>query len=354
MQNNTARQKRQSCEACRTRKLKCSGYTGERRSCTRCLTLNVVCHYQDKGIPGRPRKQRRPESREGERGETREDEHRELRHLAFAPSPPVTDSSSTGSIDGSNDDRQTTSTSSHQSQSQHRLGGGSSPASISCHCADDVSASVRALRHRAQAVSHAIVGDLRVGTDLVERLLTCPICYDIKKAPRLTIENVLLIGRLMHEVTTGYRRYLRWVGSDTNGEGGSRQDSVSVGGVEFEINRHMVHKVVRQGLQADAARLTDLGGRFALRQHNRHMVGHETCPDPDGRCWRERYDMDTDPLDICPQNAAARTLTPCYRVVDAICLGIKAFADDVGQPDTQALQAQQTQQASRVIGVGGQ
>lgn len=167
----------------------------------------------------------------------------------------------------------------------------------------------------------------------MERLLTCPICYDIKKAPRLTIENVLLIGRLMHEVTTGYRRYWRWVGGGGGGGDLGKQDTIRIGGVQFEVNRRMVHAVVRQGLQADAARLTDLGGRFALRQHNRHLVGHETCPDPEGRCWRERYDMDNDPLDICPQNAAARMLTPCYRVVDAICGGIKVFADDVGGAD---------------------
>ncbi|KIH86867.1 hypothetical protein SPBR_08618 [Sporothrix brasiliensis 5110] len=257
MQNPT-RQKRQSCEACRTRKLKCSGYAGERRSCTRCLALNVVCHYQDKGIPGRSRKQRgdlREESSRASRGPREARESSEARRFAFAPSPPVTDSSSTGSIDGSNDEGQShpplQTAAAHQA---HRLGVDSlflqplsfplfppssdalpttlpdpssssadfafdpfpielfgqcplvrhhhsgeetptatlsppqsphsspqSPATLSCHCADDVSASVRALRHRAQAVSHAIVGDLRVGIDLVERLLTCPICYDIKK-----------------------------------------------------------------------------------------------------------------------------------------------------------------------------
>ncbi|CAK7243286.1 MAG: hypothetical protein STHCBS139747_004803 [Sporothrix thermara] len=127
------------------------------------------------------------------------------------------------------------------------------------------------------------------------------------KAPRLTIENVLLIGRLMTEMITGYRRYLRWV-------------------------RAM--DLIVDGLRVDAARLIDLGAQFALRQHNRHMVGHESCPaDAEGRCWRERYGVDNDPLDICPRNAAARTLTPCYRVVDAIQAGIRTFADEVGLRD---------------------
>lgn len=205
----------------------------------------------------------------------------------------------------------------------------------SCNCSDDVSASVRALRHRAP--SHAIVGDLRIGADLVERLLTCPICYDVSKAPRLTIENVLLIGRLMHEVTTGYRRYLRWV-QETRSEHADDNEPETVHlapqldsglTVGFQISYRKFQEVIINGLQADAARLTDLGSRFGLRQHNRHMVGHESCPDHEGRCWRERYDVDNDPLDICPKNAAARTLTPCYRIVDAIRAGIKAFADDV-------------------------
>ncbi|CAK7236578.1 hypothetical protein SBRCBS47491_009684 [Sporothrix bragantina] len=187
-------------------------------------------------------------------------------------------------------------------------------------------------------MSHAILGDLRAGADLVQRLLTCLICYNVAKAPRLTIENVLLIGRLMHEMTTSYRRYLRWVRAATEANTASdvensRRQTVHLdlsGMAGFQVSPQKMQELIVDGLQADAARLTDLGAQFALRQHNRHMVGHESCPaDTEGRCWRERLDVDTDPLDICPRSAAARTLTPCYRVVDAIQAGIQAFANDV-------------------------
>ncbi|CAK7237422.1 hypothetical protein SEUCBS140593_009955 [Sporothrix eucalyptigena] len=379
---NTIRQKRQSCEACRVRKLKCSG---ESRSCARCRSRNVVCHYQDKGVPGRPRKTRRPESRDIIMAVTAHPTH----PISPSETSPASNSTichgshgrsgSRGSVDDlvldpfalplvttTLPDPSTDAAGEfdfgslsiemfgqcplvrHHHEDEASLTTPLSPAlsptlspplsPASCHCADDVSALVRALRHRAP-LSHAIVGDLRAGADLVQRLLTCSICYDTKKAPRLTIENVLLIGRLMHEVTTGYRRYLRWVrGDHTDDSDNAREQTETVHlvlesapSVMFQIQPHKVQEVILNGLQADAVRLTDLGARFALRQHNRHMVGHETCPDPEGRCWREHYDIDNDPLDICPRNAAARTLTPCYRVVDAIRSAIKAFADDVEQ-----------------------
>ena len=211
----------------------------------------------------------------------------------------------------------------------------------SCTCADEVSTLVRALRHRA-AMCHTILGDLRTGADLVQQLLTCLICYNMAKAPRLTIENVLLIGRLMTEMITGYRRYLRWVramgeASTTTDDRSKKRETVHLdlsGAVSFHISRQKMQDLIVDGLRVDAARLIDLGAQFALRQHNRHMVGHESCPaDAEGRCWRERYGVDNDPLDICPRNAAARTLTPCYRVVDAIQAGIRTFADEVGLRD---------------------
>ncbi len=228
-----------------------------------------------------------------------------------------------------------------------------------CHCADDVAVTVRTLQHRV--LSHTMLADLRGGADLMERLLSCPLCYNLTKPPRLTIQNVLLIGRLMHEVTLGYRRYLHWVqdtwsdqeagGQQGGPQGGQQQDSEPGSDaapvdrkretvylassprsgplVGLEISRSRFSELVMDGLRADAVRLTDLGMRFAVRQHNRHLVGHEMCPDPQGRCWREWYGLGSDPLDICPRNSAARTLIPCYRVVDAIRLGIKAFSDDV-------------------------
>ena len=210
-----------------------------------------------------------------------------------------------------------------------------------CSCADDVARLIRTLRRCA--VAHAMLRDLRVGADLMEQLLACGVCYNLSKPPRLTIQNVLLIGRLMHQVTIGYRRHLRWV-QDTWGDhadtgpretvhivthrenGGDVSDATTVG---IQTSSRMFRDLIVDGLQMDAARLMELASRFALRQHNRHLVGHEMCPDSEGRCWRERYDIDTDPLDICPKSAASRTLTPCFRIVDAVHASIKAYAEEV-------------------------
>ncbi|CAK7217419.1 hypothetical protein SCUCBS95973_003145 [Sporothrix curviconia] len=353
--------------------------------CDRCFSHNVACYYQDKGVPGRPRKekQRRPEgpprasltptprctvlSPVASDATSISSHMSRLESLADAADvssngllgplslPPVTQMPDVGNFDFDFDfsfpielfgqcplvrhSHDTDTETSLVTPASTTLSPPSSPAAPeSCTCANEVSTLVRALRHRT-TMSHAILGDLRAGAGLVQRLLTCLICYNVAKAPRLTIENVLLIGRLMTEMTTGYRRYLRWVrataaASRADSNNSTTRETVYLdlsGTASFQISPQKMHELIVDGLQADATRLTDLGAQFALRQHNRHMVGHESCPaDAEGRCWRERYDVDNDPLDICPRNAAARTLTPCYRVVDAIQAGIHAFAAEVG------------------------
>ncbi|EPE09969.1 c6 finger domain-containing protein [Ophiostoma piceae UAMH 11346] len=386
----TPRQKRQSCEACRTRKLKC---TGDGHTCARCTSLNVTCTYQYMGIPGRPSKLRRQEQRarpvHNASGNANANASASasagagagvrppLSPAGLAPSPPTTDHGSDGLGDvvdamldlgslplyppdfaGTGDfgclplellgqchstrhgrdevDEPDTRLYNPLSPDQSR-----DPLHESCSCADDVASFIRTLRRCD--MSHAMLRDLRVGADLMGQLLACSVCYNLSKPPRLTIQNVLLIGRLMHQVTIGYRRHLRWVQEtwDNHADTSRREtvhlvphrdngaDSADATTVGIQVSSRMFRDLIVDGLRMDIARLTELASQFALRQYNRHLVGHEMCPDPEGRCWRERYDIDTDPLDICPKSAASRTLTPCFRIVDAVRAGIKVYAEEV-------------------------
>jgi hypothetical protein len=196
--------------------------------------------------------------------------------------------------------------------------------SQSCNCDEEVSSIVRNLS-RAN-LSHDIIHTLRTGVSLTERILTCPICYDVSKPPRVTVQNVLLIGHLMFEITASYQKYIRWLNKHcaeldiTNesrtvyldsGLGIASELSLQIGGEKFR-------ELVIHGLQADAERLSALGKKFALRQRNRHIVGHESCPDPEGSCRKKEYEVDHDPLDLCPQNPVARKLIPCFRIVDEV------------------------------------
>ncbi|GJD04329.1 hypothetical protein ColKHC_13154 [Colletotrichum higginsianum] len=172
--------------------------------------------------------------------------------------------------------------------------------------------------------------------------------------PRVTLQNVLLIGRLCLKVTAGYQRYLRWLrdycsglaegnmcgdtvyltlsgdgaGEPGGGDAGSSSGSGSGSGspllLGFQTTSNGFYDVVTQGLKTDADRLARLGGRLAERQRQRHLIGHMACPDQDGRCWKERdcY-ADPDPSD----SAAARTLIPCYRIVDEVRAKIRQFED---------------------------
>ena len=168
-------------------------------------------------------------------------------------------------------------------------------------------------------------------------LLTCSVCYDLTKPPRVTIQNVLLMGRLMLEITSGYHRYLHWLReSTTEPADGNQSETVYLlpGPLDallgFKISGQKLQELILHGLQVDTERLSTLGREFALRQHNRHMVGHEACPDAEGRCWREEYGGDeVDPLEVCPQNCTAKSLTPCYRVVDEVWAAIEKVADAV-------------------------
>lgn len=203
----------------------------------------------------------------------------------------------------------------------------------SCDCAKQVFGLMRSLK--GGPLSHSTVRTLRLGTDLFNELLTCPICYDVSKPPRITLQNVLLLGRLSLEVTAGYHNYLVWLKDYCSGLAERKiGDTVYINpgaGVSsalgLMISSDKFYELITHGLQRDAERLSDLGRQFAVRQHNRHLIGHEACPDSEGRCWKEKDDIDPDPSDVCPQSEAARTLTPCYRIVDEVRSKIKQFED---------------------------
>lgn len=208
--------------------------------------------------------------------------------------------------------------------------------SQSCKCDEEVSDIVRNLCQAS--MSNDILQTLRMGVSLAERLLTCPICYDISKPPRLTMQNVLLIGQLTFEITNSYQKYIQWLhkhcaeldaGNESevvyldSGLGFSSELSLQLSGLKFR-------GLVMHGLQKDGERLSVLGRKFAQRQRNRHMVGHEACPDLEGRCRKKEYfGADHDPLDLCPLDPVARRLVPCFRIVDEVQGMIKQVEDAV-------------------------
>ncbi|CRG89650.1 hypothetical protein PISL3812_06689 [Talaromyces islandicus] len=216
-----------------------------------------------------------------------------------------------------------------------------SPVSLSqsCKCDEEVSGTVRNLS-RAE-MSHGTIQMLRAGISLTERLLTCPICYDVSKPPRVTVQNVLLIGHLMFEITSGYQKYLGWLKThcaelDLRNE---REPVYLDSGfgipselLNLQISGDKFKELVMHGiLQTDAERLLMFGEKFAQRQRNRHIVGHEACSgDSQGRCRKkENHGADHDPLDLCPQNPLASKLWPCFRIVDEVRGMIKEVVDAV-------------------------
>jgi hypothetical protein len=208
-----------------------------------------------------------------------------------------------------------------------------------CDCSKQVFNVLRSLN--TDPISHNTVRTLRQGTDLFEMLLTCPKCYDVSKPPRITLQNVLLIGRLCLKVMAGYQRYLQWLkdycaslaerhmGGDTVYLilGGADAGSLLL---DIDTSSNGFYDLVTQGLKRDSARLGNLGGQFAERQRRRHLIGHTACPDQDGRCWKESDVVDPDPSDICPQSTAARSLIPCFRVVDEVRDKIRQFEEALG------------------------
>jgi hypothetical protein len=185
--------------------------------------------------------------------------------------------------------------------------------------------------------SHDWVRALRRGAELIEMLLLCQVCYDISKPPRVTLHNVLLLGRLFLGVTAGYQEYLKWAKQRYAGtHDATTNDTVYLSSGDdadsmlgFEMSGSQVHSIIIQGLQRDGEMLSRLGQRFAVRQLNRHHIGHQTCPDTEGRCWKEREGTDPDPSDVCPWSPAARALTPCYRIVDEVRCHVQLFQDAI-------------------------
>lgn len=204
-----------------------------------------------------------------------------------------------------------------------------------CECGQQVFEIIRSLQHGP--TSHNTIGTLRLGTNLFDMLLTCPICYDVSKPPRITLQNVLLLGRLSIEVTTGYQNYLKWLRKycksleETNTDDMvylTPGDEVS-SALGFNISSDKFYDLIMGGLRSDADKLSALGKQFAIRQHNRHLIGHEGCPDGEGHCLKEQDAVNPDPSDICPQSAGARALTPCYRIVDEVRARIEQLRNDL-------------------------
>lgn len=203
--------------------------------------------------------------------------------------------------------------------------------SQSCKCDEEVSDLVRKLSRAS--MSHSIVPMLRIGLSLTERLLICPICYDVSKPPRATVQNVLLIGQLMLGITSGYQTYLRWLNEHCTELDISNETKTVYIGVPSELNLQIsgekLRDLVVHGLQMDVEKLLVLDKQFAQRQRDRHMMGHEACPDSEGRCRRKEEAVDHDPLDLCPHDPVARKLVPCFRIVDEVSGMIKQVSDAV-------------------------
>ncbi|KAJ5343297.1 transcriptional regulator family: Fungal Specific TF [Penicillium brevicompactum] len=348
--------KRKSCEACRARKLRCSG---EKSGCSRCRGLSMACRFKDEGAPGRPRKRPREEC-ELPRDRTGSDSSSShispgLPDATFSPQETVNMLMGTGDFDSipcgmsgncgfdsshwemlGNGDICSAPLETWQISQQSSLpetevpqialDAYASPLSFaqSCNCDEEVSSIVRNLSRAT--MSHDVIPTLRTGVALTERILACPICYDVSKPPRVTVQNVLLIGHLMFEITSSYQKYLRWLKKHcTELDGRNESQSVYLDsgiGIPSDLNLQIsgdkFRDLIIHGLQADAERLSAVGKSFALRQRNRHIVGHERCPDHEGDCRRKEIGADHDPLDLCPQNAVARKLIPCFRIVDEV------------------------------------
>ncbi|KAM3432556.1 hypothetical protein MY4824_006514 [Beauveria thailandica] len=208
------------------------------------------------------------------------------------------------------------------------------PTTSSCECGADVLEALRLLKQLP--TSHALLQRLRFGVDLFERLITCPVCYNLAKPPRITIQNVLLIGRLMVEVTSDFRHYLQWIReacTQSNSEAkvvhvAPGEETASM--LAFAVSNVQFQEMLIHSLRTDAQRISALGKKFERRQNDRHKIGHETCPTAEERCWKEENTVELDPLDICPDDPAAKVLTPCFRIAEEVQSRIQRLQDDLG------------------------
>ena len=183
----------------------------------------------------------------------------------------------------------------------------------------------------------AMLSSLREATRLIQTLLGCEACYDMSLPPRLTIQNVLLIGRLGIVIASGYLEYVEWVRASCASlvEKHESQTLFLIPGLDassavgFKVSGSKLYSIITDGIQDDAARLTELGQQFEIRQYSRHLIGHEACVSAEARCWKEQSGVDMDPSDICPRSTAAKALIPCYRIVEEVRARFKQVSDAV-------------------------
>lgn len=154
----------------------------------------------------------------------------------------------------------------------------------------------------------------------------------------MTLQNVLLIGRLGHEMEAAYRKYLQWLKTtcDTTAtfRGQHKVYLTNAGGaippIGILVEDKNMFLLVRQGLLPDVKRVRRFIEQFRMRQHSRHLIGHESCPDSQGQCWKETGLLNPDASDICPQSESANTLIPCFRIVEEMKRKVETLLDDLG------------------------
>ncbi|KEY70040.1 hypothetical protein S7711_10253 [Stachybotrys chartarum IBT 7711] len=345
--------RRAACDACRKRKIRCSG---ESPSCRRCDGFSIPCHFSAVGRIGRPRRQlqARPgqdvstPSSTGSLGQSAVGEDVDMSlppmpesllssmpafdmdyfDATLWPEPLTAVVSSLPPLQPSIEPAVARPAdtwpvaSAPTSTIDGERGKNTSPTrKRPCDCARLAHENFSYPDDSYDGVEPLL--RLRRATQVAEKLLNCTICFDTKRGFPGVTGNVYLLSALLSSIASSYTQFLDHH-KRTDGEGGGQQ-TLCLGhsgdkgsSIDIKVSSKEFLSVLRTGIRADTDGLTKICDAFAQRQLKLHSKGHESCAEG-WPCASQDATEDTTPTQpppsACPNETDPTGSYLCFQAV---------------------------------------
>ncbi|EWY79891.1 hypothetical protein FOYG_16956 [Fusarium oxysporum NRRL 32931] len=174
---------------------------------------------------------------------------------------------------------------------------------------------------------------LREAITLSDRVLLCPVCFNLHRGEACISKNIVLLGALMSDVAMSYSRITYRLFEETFKPNhdksrvgivlGQQESPESLISMSLDAKSYWI--LVKSALMEDLARLSDLCAAFETRQLKAHDLGHEQCV-AGSPCTSRQAGVPSaisDYVKTCPRNIDPRKTFSCFRTVNQVFSAVR-------------------------------
>lgn len=169
---------------------------------------------------------------------------------------------------------------------------------------------------------------LREAIALSDRVLSCRICFNLRRGEASFSKNIVLLGALMSDVAMSYARLAHHLFEETcKPNQGDSKVGVVIGQQEspeslisISLDAKSYWALLKIALVDDLGRLSDLCAGFETRQLKAHDLGHEQCVTGSPCTFRPAgiTSAVSNYIKTCPRNVDVRKAFSCFRTVNQV------------------------------------